>query len=99
MIKKITYFAHRKNFAFELITGLAIFLFLAVFAPAQTIVQNDFEDGTPQNWIPRGGSVVLTNTTEAAATGTRSLKTTGRTAGFNGPSLNTTALLTRGTIY
>src|ERR1044071_781499 len=68
-------------------------------ASAQAVVQNDFEDGTLQGWIPRGGTVVLTNTTEAAATGARSLKTTGRTAGFNGPSLNVQSTLSRGTIY
>src|ERR1044071_2650891 len=68
-------------------------------ASAQTVVQNDFEDGTLQGWIPRGGTVVLTNTTEAAANGARSLKTTGRTAGFNGPSLNVLSTLSRGTIY
>jgi endo-1,4-beta-xylanase len=69
-------------------------------AGAQTgpIVQNDFEDGTLQGWIPRG-TAVLTNTTEAAATGTHSLKTTGRTAGFHGPSLNLLTTLVRGTIY
>jgi endo-1,4-beta-xylanase len=66
---------------------------------AQTIVQHDFEDGTLQGWTPRGGTVVLTNTTEAAASGARSLKTTGRTAGFNGPSLNLLGTLSRGTIY
>jgi endo-1,4-beta-xylanase len=68
-------------------------------ASAQAVVQNDFEDGTLQGWIPRGGTVVLTNTTEAAATGARSLKTTGRTAGFNGPSLNVLSTLSRGTVY
>ena len=52
-------------------------------APAP--LASDFEDGTLQGWIPRGG-VTLTNTTEQAFAGTRSLKTTGRTAGFMGPS-------------
>src|SRR5688572_16643287 len=59
-------------------------------------IENGFEDGTLQGWIPRGGSVVLTNTTEAAFAGTRSLKTTGRTAGFNGPSLSLTGQLVKG---
>ena len=55
---------------------------LATQSAALTIVaQHDFEDGTLKGWIPRG-AVTLTNTTEAAADGTRSLKTTGRTAGF-----------------
>jgi endo-1,4-beta-xylanase len=64
-----------------------------------TIVQNDWEDGTLQGWIPRGGTVVLTNTTEVAHAGTHSLKTTGRTAGFNGPSLNILPLLVSGATY
>src|SRR5438309_177258 len=50
-------------------------------------IQSDFEDGTLQGWIPRG-PVTLTNSTDVAFGGTHSLKTTGRTAGFNGPSLN-----------
>jgi endo-1,4-beta-xylanase len=56
-------------------------------AAAQTVVQHDFEDGTTQGWIPRG-SAILSNTTDAANTGSHSLKTTGRTAGFHGPSLS-----------
>ena len=76
-----------------------LFLLAASPAVAQTIVQNDFEDGTLQGWVPRGGGVVLTNTTEAAATGARSLKTTGRTQGFHGPSLNLTGTLSRGIVY
>jgi endo-1,4-beta-xylanase len=42
---------------------------------------------------------VLTNTTEAANAGTHSLKTTGRTAGFNGPALNLLGVLSPGTPY
>src|SRR5439155_2139413 len=45
------------------------------------------------------GGVTLTNTTEAAFTGTHSLKTTGRTAGFNGPSLNLFGQLNKGASY
>jgi endo-1,4-beta-xylanase len=87
--------------------GLACALALYFLAPlgrraaiAQTgfIVENDFEDGSLQGWIPRG-PVTLTNTTEAAFGGTHSLKTTGRTAGFNGPSLNVLSLLTKGATY
>lgn len=68
-------------------------------AQSTTIIQNDFEDGSVQGWIPRGSSVVLTNTTEAAHNGTHSLKTTGRTAGFNGPSLNVLGKLSKGSTY
>src|SRR5262245_41621397 len=90
--------------------GLGLTLALAIYflsplghraALAQTaaVVQNDFEDGSLQGWIPRG-PVTLTNTNEVPAHGgTRSLKTTGRTAGFNGPSLNTFGLLTKGATY
>jgi endo-1,4-beta-xylanase len=81
---------------------LALFCFIALLgsspATAQTIVSNDFEDGTLQSWIPRG-TAVLTNTTEAAHGGTHSLKTTGRTAGFNGPSLDITNLVSPGATY
>jgi endo-1,4-beta-xylanase len=86
--------------------GLAVIAIMGAWFPgslpalAQTsLVQNDFEDGTLQGWIPRGGSVVLTNTTEASHGGTHSLKTTGRTAGFNGPSLDVTNILTLGATY
>ena len=67
-------------------------------ADAQTVVSDDFEDGTTQGWVSRG-TAVLTNTTEAANTGTHSLKTTGRTAGFNGPALNLLGVLSQGTPY
>ncbi|HEU0173437.1 MAG TPA: endo-1,4-beta-xylanase [Blastocatellia bacterium] len=68
-------------------------------AQTGTVVLNDFEDGSLQGWIPRG-PVTLTNTAEVPAHGgTRSLKTTGRTAGFHGPSLNTFGLLTKGATY
>ena len=81
-------------------TSLAclLLLWMAQPAAAQTIAQHDWEDGTVQGWIPRGG-VSLSNTTEGAHTGSRSLKTTGRTAGFHGPSLNVLPLLSPGTIY
>ena len=61
-------------------------------------IQNDFEDGTTQNWFPFG-SPTLANSTEQAFTGTHSLKTTNRTATFMGPSLSLTSQLTAGTTY
>ncbi len=61
-------------------------------------VVHGFEDGTTQGWVPRG-PVTLTNTAAVAFEGTRSLLTTGRTAGFHGPSLNALPLLTRGATY
>jgi endo-1,4-beta-xylanase len=67
-------------------------------ATAQTIVQHDFENGTTQGWAPRG-SVTLANVTEAAASGTHSLRTSGRTAAWNGPSLDILPLLSPSTVY
>ena len=67
-------------------------------AAAQTVLQHTWEDGTLQGWVPRGG-VALTNSTDAARTGTRSLLTTGRTQGFHGPSLDLVPVLAPGTVY
>jgi len=39
-------------------------------AALTVIAQHDWEDGTLESWIPRGGGVVLANSTEAAADGT-----------------------------
>ena len=75
-----------------------LLLCLADPATSQTVIQHGWEDGTLQGWAPFGGGV-LTNTTAAANTGARSLLTTGRTAGFNGPSLQLGATLTPGTVY
>src|SRR3982751_6106091 len=61
-------------------------------------IQNDFEDGTTQNWFPFG-SPTLANSTEQAFTGTHSLKTTNRTATFMGPGLGLTGQLTPGITY
>ncbi len=68
-------------------------------AALTVLAQHDWEDGTLKGWVPRGGTVVLANTTEEAADGTRSLKTTGRNGGFNGPSLNVFATLVKGATY
>lgn len=59
---------------------------LASVASAQ-VVSNGFEDGTVQGWIQRG-PVTLTSSTEAAHSGSASLKTVGRTSSWNGPSLD-----------
>lgn len=69
----------------------------ASLAHAQ-VVRHDFEDGTTQGWIPRG-SAVLASTTDAAQNGARSLQTTGRTATWNGPSLDVLPTLQKGAIY
>jgi endo-1,4-beta-xylanase len=66
--------------------------------PSTTIVETDFEDGTTQGWGPRG-SVTVEAVTEDAQSGTYSLKTTGRTANWNGPSLNVLGLMQPGAVY
>src|SRR3954470_14189237 len=58
-------------------------------------IQNDFEDGTTQNWFPFG-SPTIANSTEQAFSGTHSLKTTNRTASFMGPAINVQGQLTKG---
>ena len=62
-------------------------------------VTADFEDGTTDGWIPRGSGVVIANSTDQANTGTQSLLTTGRTAGFMGPSIDLTSQLQQGANY
>jgi len=93
---------NRSIIVLKCVTATASCLFALMFvsatAHAQTIIQNDFEDGTLQGWIPRG-PVALTNSTEAAQAGTHSLKTTGRTQGFHGPSLNVLGTLVKGATY
>lgn len=63
------------------------------------LVQSDFEDGTTQGWGPRGSGVTLAAVTEASHGGTRSLKTTGRTADWHGPSLDLSSRFQPGATY
>ena len=70
----------------------------AAAADPVVVVQNDFEDGTVQGWVPQG-SVTLAASIEAAHAGTQSLKTTGRTATWNGPSKNLRPTLQKNTTY
>lgn len=86
-----------------IIVGVAIFRVMVRVSPASAqtatvVVQNDFEDGTLQGWIPFGG-VTLANSTVAAESGIHSLLTTGRTATYNGPSLDLTSKLVAGATY
>jgi len=83
-------------------TDPTVSYFIDAFTLIETAPQplaTDWEDGTLQGWIPRGNGVVLTNTTEQAVGGTRSLKATGRTSGFMGPSLPLTGQMTKGAVY
>jgi endo-1,4-beta-xylanase len=69
----------------------------AEFAEA-TVKEYNFDDGTVQDWGPRGDATVA-SVKDAARSGANSLKTTGRTANWNGPSLNATAILEQGATY
>jgi endo-1,4-beta-xylanase len=69
------------------------------WAEAQPFVQHGFEDGTTEGWGPRGGGVIVESVDEAALAGARSLKTTGRSATWNGPSLNLLGTLEKGGVY
>jgi endo-1,4-beta-xylanase len=59
---------------------------------------SDFEDATNQDWSPRG-AVTLTNTTEDAHAGARSLKVTNRTATWQGPARNVLCKFHSGSKY
>ena len=63
-----------------------------------TSIQSDWEDGGLGGWFPFG-SPTVTNSTEQALTGTHSLKTTNRTATFNGPGISLTGQVTPGVSY
>ena len=67
-------------------------------AAAQIVVDHDWEDGSVEGWFPRGGHAIE-NSMEAAHDSTRSLKTTGRTATWNGPGLDLRTTLTAGATY
>ncbi|MBV9791691.1 MAG: endo-1,4-beta-xylanase, partial [Chloroflexi bacterium] len=90
--------------------GMILIILISLLAPRSlmpqtthaaepvVLVQSDFEDGTTQGWGPRG-SVTLAAVTEASHSGTRSLKTTGRTAEWNGPSLDLASRFQPGVTY
>ena len=61
-------------------------------------LSSDFEDGTAQGWFPFGGPTVASST-DVANTGTHSLLTTDRTAGFMGPGISLTGQLTAAANY
>ncbi len=84
-------------------TALGVFvaaLFASVLASSATaqVVSNTFDDLTTQGWGPRG-SVAVVSSTEVARSGSASLKTTGRTATWNGPVLDLRARLARNATY
>lgn len=70
----------------------------AAAADPTPVLQSDFEDGTVQGWAPQGG-LTLAASSEAAHAGTFSLKATGRTDTWNGPSRDLRATLQKGASY
>lgn len=68
-------------------------------AEPTVIVRSDFEDGTTQGWEPRGSGVSVSAVTEVSHAGSYSLKTTGRSANWHGPSLNLLGRLQPGVTY
>jgi endo-1,4-beta-xylanase len=71
---------------------------VAIIPPDKPGFSFDFEDGTVQNWTKRGGEIIAAVTEEKHG-GNYSLKTTGRTATWNGPAFDVTNLLTQGKTY
>src|SRR5689334_16024277 len=62
------------------------------------VMHSDFEDGTTQGWFGRG-SAALAASAEAAQSGTQGLRTTGRTATWNGPGRNVLNTVQKGATY
>ena len=69
---------------------------ISVFAQ-DIVVSNDFEKGT-EKWESRG-PVSISSSKDQAASGTKSLKVSGRTAFWQGAQLNIIKLLSPGKIY
>ncbi|WP_304523823.1 endo-1,4-beta-xylanase [Actinoplanes sp. DH11] len=63
-----------------------------------TVLTSDFEDGTAQGWAGRAAETVA-HSTAVAHGGTGSLEITGRTASWQGPSLDVLGVLEKGTAY
>jgi len=82
----------------RLLTSSAAFVVASASALVAQVADHGFESGATHGWGPRG-SAVVTSSTEAARTGTSSLKTTGRTAGWNGPAVDLRGQLSAGTAY
>src|SRR5690349_8564178 len=59
---------------------------------------SDFESGTTQGWAGRGAAQVANSTADAHG-GTHSLLVTGRTASWNGPTLDITGKMCNGSQY
>lgn len=89
----------QKNQGFLVCLFLSVFLFaLPCFAQSDVVLQSDFENGT-QRWETRGERVSIKSDKEQAASGTKSLRVTGRSANWNGAQLNVTKILSAGKSY
>ncbi|HZM77451.1 MAG TPA: carbohydrate binding domain-containing protein [Candidatus Limnocylindrales bacterium] len=62
------------------------------------VMHSDFEDGTTQGWFGRGAAA-LSVSTEAAHAGVNGLRTTGRTATWNGPGRNVLSTVQKAATY
>jgi len=62
-------------------------------------IQSDFETGTTQGWDPRGSGVAVSATTTDAHGGSYSLLTTGRSASWQGASINAAGKMCNGSRY
>ncbi len=63
-----------------------------------TVLTSDFEDGTVQGWTGRASETIAVSTTTAHS-GSGSLSVTGRTATWQGPSLDVLGTFEKGTAY
>ncbi len=63
---------------------------------AGTILKNDFEDMTAQDWFPRGDGVQMFSSNAA---GSQSLKVTSRTVNWHGVQLDVSPLMFKGRTY
>jgi endo-1,4-beta-xylanase len=70
----------------------------ALAADPTLVASYDFEDGTTQGWFGRGSAAVAA-TTDSSHGGTHSLRITGRTASWNGPSVELASKLLTGATY
>lgn len=62
------------------------------------VMHSDFEDGTTQGWFGRGAAALSVNA-DAAHAGANGLRTTGRTATWNGPGRNVLNTVQKGATY
>ncbi len=90
-----------KAIAAMAVVGLAAAITTAAPSRAQTpeaVFTGDFETGTTEGWISRGGAELEASTAQAHS-GEYSLLTTGRTAGWHGPAYNLLDVLEPQAVY